>query len=37
MRVYWYECDCDWLTKFCDEFHRRTADIPLDVLKEYQV
>lgn len=34
--VYWYNCDCDWLSKYCDEHHRATARIPLAVLRSYE-
>lgn len=25
--VYWYDCDCAWITKYCDENHRKSADV----------
>ena len=25
IRVHFYTCDCDWWTKYCDEFHRASA------------
>lgn len=34
--VKWYECDCQWLTKYCDEEHVRTAWVPLDVVKRHE-
>lgn len=33
--VYWYKCNCDWVTKICEEEHRAYARVPLDVLNEY--
>lgn len=33
--VHWYDHDCLWLTKFCDEEHRRQAWLPVDVLRQY--
>lgn len=33
--VSWYEHDCDWITKYCDEHHQRYATIPVDVLEQY--
>jgi hypothetical protein len=35
--VYWYDHDCAWITKYCDEHHRAGANIPLDVLNSYVV
>lgn len=37
VRVSWYGCDCDRLTKYCDENHRRYALIPRDVLEEFDL
>lgn len=31
--VYWYDCDCDWISKYCDENHRRSALVELDYLR----
>jgi hypothetical protein len=33
--VTWYEHDCEWITKYCDEHHARTALVPRDVLAQY--
>lgn len=33
--VSWYEHDCDWITKYCDEEHRRSAFVPVSVLDQY--
>lgn len=33
--VSWYEHDCDWVTKYCDEAHKRYATVPLAVLHKY--
>jgi hypothetical protein len=32
VRVFWYDCDCEWVTKYCEEFHRRSALVPRGVL-----
>lgn len=34
MRVSWYEHDCDWLTKYCDEHHQRSATVPADAFMD---
>lgn len=34
--VHWYQHDCPWWTKYCDEEHRRTAVVPLEVLVQYE-
>ena len=33
--VSWYDCDCEWTTKYCDEEHRRYARVPVSVLRTY--
>ena len=33
--VWYYDHECEWLTKYCDEFHRVYVRVPLSVLKEY--
>lgn len=30
--VSWTDCDCEWGTSYCDEYHRRTTRIPRSVL-----
>ena len=35
--VYWYSCNCDWISKYCDEHHREVARVPLAVLNEYRI
>lgn len=30
--VYWYEHDCDWITKYCDEHHKHSAQVMRIVL-----
>ena len=32
VRVFWYDCDCEWITKYCEENHRRSALVPRGVL-----
>ena len=34
--VSWYDCDCPWWTKLCDEFHRKSCLIPKSVLREWE-
>lgn len=31
-RVYFYDCDCEWRSKYCDEEHQRS--ITLDEIRE---
>lgn len=33
--VHWYDHDCEWVTKYCEEHHVRTARIPADVLGRF--
>lgn len=33
--VSWYDHGCPWVTKLCDEEHRRHAWVPADVLRQY--
>lgn len=35
--VHWYHCNCDVLSKYCDEYHRSVALVPADVLRNYTV
>ena len=38
IRVYWWDhgiADCSYITKYCEEFHRKSALIPVDVLRKY--
>jgi len=35
--VSWYEHDCDWITKYCDEYHRSSALVPASVLAQYGI
>lgn len=34
--VSWHDCSCDWLSKYCDEHHRKTALVPIEVLNEWR-
>jgi len=34
--VGWYDHDCEWLTKYCDEHHRVGAMVPMSVLSQYK-
>lgn len=36
-RVHWYHCNCDVLSKYCDEYHRSVALVPAEVLRKYTV
>lgn len=27
VQVFWYEHDCEWLSKYCDEHHRRSSRV----------
>lgn len=31
--VYWYEHDCEWISKYCDEHHRRSGTVSRIVLE----
>jgi hypothetical protein len=33
--VQYYNCACEWVSKYCDENHRAVANIPLSVLRKY--
>lgn len=33
--MYWRDCDCEWLTKFCDENHVRHATVPGSLLRNH--
>lgn len=33
--VTWYDHNCDWITKHCDEYHTRSALVPVEVLAQY--
>jgi hypothetical protein len=35
--VHWYDHDCEWVTKYCDEYHAKYALVPASVLRRYQV
>lgn len=30
--VYWYEHSCEWLSKYCDEHHKKSARVPQSFL-----
>lgn len=34
--VSWYDCDCEWLSKYCDDHHRKYAHVPVEVLEKYR-
>lgn len=36
-RVHWYHCNCDVLSKYCDEYHRSVALVPAEFLRMYTV
>lgn len=33
--VYYYEHSCEWVSKFCDEHHQRSALVPVSVLAAF--
>ena len=33
--VSWYDHDCDYISKYCDEYHSVGASVPLSVLRPY--
>lgn len=33
--VSWYNHNCEYISKYCDEYHRVGASVPLSVLSEY--
>lgn len=33
--VSWHDCDCEWASKYCDEYHSVGASVPLSVLRPY--
>ncbi len=35
--VHFFTCDCEWATKFCDEYHTATAIIPREVVEQYVI
>lgn len=35
--VSWYTCDCDYISKYCDDYHRVGALVPVSVLEPYYV
>lgn len=34
--VYFYTCDCAWISNYCETEHTASARIPLDVLEQYR-
>lgn len=35
VRVSFTTCDCEWWTKYCDDYHTKTAYVPREVLNRY--
>lgn len=35
--ISYYTCSCDWISKYCDDYHRDTVLIPLDALEKYRM
>lgn len=35
--VSWYEHECDWISKYCDETHKVYAVVPEKLLRKYRV
>jgi hypothetical protein len=36
VQVFWYDHSCDWLTKYCDENHRKSTFVPRWTLERGQ-
>lgn len=34
--VSWYEHDCDWISKYCDDYHRVFSAVPVSILAHYK-
>lgn len=34
--VRYYTCNCEWTSKYCDEFHQAGVSIPVSVLETYR-
>lgn len=34
--VQWYQHDCPWITKYCDEYHKVGAQVPVSILNDYK-
>ena len=35
--VRWFMCNCDVISKYCDEYHTARARVPLSVLEHYEL
>lgn len=35
--VTWYEHDCDWVTKYCDDMHTVRAKVPVEELEKWRI
>ena len=35
IRVYWYDHDCEWISKYCETEHSRSSLLPLEMLQRY--
>lgn len=33
--IHWYEHDCEWISKYCDEHHLRSATVSRTVLETF--
>jgi hypothetical protein len=34
--VRFYTCNCEWTSKYCDEYHTAVAHVPVSVLETYR-
>ena len=32
--VSWYDCDCAYISKYCDENHRKYTEVPVELLRD---
>lgn len=35
--VYYWDHECPWVSKYCEDECRRTAFVPTDILRKYEV
>lgn len=35
--VTYYTCNCDYLSKYCDEHHLSGALVPVSILEQYRI
>ena len=32
--VYFYDCNCDWISKYCDDHHQVSVRVPISYLRD---